>query len=207
MSSKPRPRCSAMPSDTSRASTIMPAQVASVGNPPSIAARSGPDKPTRSMSIVIVVLSPPGKTMPSRPTRSGADLTMRVFTPHASSARKCSAKAPCSASTPITAREPPRDEGIRRRSGSVPDLPASGSEQLFLRDGGNLEPMHRLPQAGGDVGQHFRLVEVGGGGHDRLGHLQRLLRLEDARADEDTVDPELHHQGGVGWGRDPAGRE
>src|ERR1700686_232945 len=73
-------------------------------------------------------------------------------------------------------------------------LPASGSEQLFLRDGENLETVHRLPEAGGDFGQNLWLVEVGGRGNDCFGHLQGLLRLEDARADEDSIHPKLHHQ-------------
>jgi hypothetical protein len=46
------------------------------------------------MSMVIVVLSPPGRTMPSSPSRSLIDRTILVFAPDASRARMCSAKAP-----------------------------------------------------------------------------------------------------------------
>src|ERR1700704_2863832 len=144
----------------------MPAQVASVGRPPSIAARSGPRSPTRSISIVIVVLSPPGRTMPSRPSRSSAERTTRVLAPLASRARTCSANAPCIARTPMRA--------LRSSLGGR-GLPASGSEQLFLGDGGNIEPVHRLPQAGGDLGQDLWLVEVGGRSNYRLGTLQGVL--------------------------------
>src|SRR5260370_109498 len=70
MSSRPRPLWPAIPSVTSRASTIMPAHVASVGRPPAMALRKGSSTPTRSISVVIVVLSPPGRTRPARSPRS-----------------------------------------------------------------------------------------------------------------------------------------
>src|SRR3984893_15073113 len=145
----------------------MPAHVASVGKPPSMASRSGPRRPTRSMSIVIVVLSPPGRTMPSSPLRSSAIRTTRALAPQASRARMCSANAPCIARTPMRAAP--------SRFGDRPGLPASGSEQLVFGDGGNLEPVHRLPQPGGDLGEYVRFVEVGGRCHDRLGTLQGVL--------------------------------
>src|SRR5258706_540386 len=92
------------------------------------------------------------------------------FTPAASSALTCSANAPCIARTPI--KGAPAERARR--------LPASGSEQLFLWDGRNLEPGHRLSQSRGDLREHFGLVEVGRRGHDRLGALQGVLGLEDA---------------------------
>src|SRR5260370_16722742 len=190
MSSRPMPRWPFMPSVTSRASTIMPAHVASVGSPPAIALRSGSSRPTRSISMVIVVLSPPGSTRPSRPSRSSRLFTSRVSAPHASSARWCSANAPCIARTPIKERFRPGAEL----------LPASGSEQLVLRDGGDLEPAHRLPQSRGNLREDLGLVEVGGGRDDRLGHLQRVLGLEDAGADKDAIAAELHHQRGLAGG-------
>src|SRR5713226_2228990 len=186
MSSRPRPRWPAIPSVTSRASTIMPAHVASVGRPPAMALRNGSSRPTRSISIVIVVLSPPGRTRPSRSRRSSGVFTSRVLAPEASSALTCSANAPCSARTPI--------KGAPLRPGDARRLPASGSEQLVLRDGGDLEPRHRLPETGGNLRQHLGLVEIRCGRHDRFGTLQGVLRLEDARADEQAVDTELHHQ-------------
>src|SRR5438445_511928 len=184
MSSRPMPCWSTIPSLTSRASTIMPAQVASVGRPLAMAARSGSSRPTRSSSIVIVVLSPPGSTMPSRPSRSSLVLTRRVLAPTAPSAWTCSANAPCIARTPITGAL----VACARR------LPASGSEQLFLRDGWDLEPGHRLSQSRGDLREDVGLVEIRRGRDDRLGALQGVLGLEDARAHEQAVDAELHHQ-------------
>src|SRR5215472_2589071 len=194
MSSKPSPCWPAMPSVTSRASTIIPAQVANVASPPSIASRSGSSRPTRSISIVIVVLSPPGRTMPSSPSRSSRERTNRVRAPTASSALMCSANAPCIARTPM-------------RGLFLPVLPASGSEQLFLGDRRDLETAHGLAQSRGDLGDDLRLVEVRRRRDDRLGTLQGVLGLEDAGADEEAVNAQLHHQRGVGRGGDAAGGE
>src|SRR5258706_3123642 len=201
------PLWSSMPSMTSRASTIMPAHVASVGSPLAIAARSGSSRPTRSISIVIVVLRPPGRTMPSRPWRSVVVLTRRVFAPTASSALTCSANAPCIARTPIKGAR--ADRGLLECAPCArpAGLPASGSEQLFLWDGWNLEPGHRLSQSRGDLREHFGLVEIRRRGHDRLGALQGVLGLEDARADEEPIDPELHHERRVRRRRDASGGE
>src|SRR5712691_8765438 len=110
--------------------------------------------------MVMVVLSPPGSTRPSSPSRSSEAFTSLVLAPHASSARTCSAKSPCIARTPMRGALAP----VRARR-----LPASGSEQLFLRDGGDLEPGHRLPQSRRNLCKYLGLVEVSGGRHDRLG--------------------------------------
>src|ERR1700704_5830462 len=147
------------------------------------------------MSMVIVVLSPPGSTMPSRPSRSSLVLTRRVRAPAFSRARMCSAKAPCIARTPMRATLP--------RLGA--ELPASGSEQLFLGDGGDLYAIHRLPQSRGHLGQALWLVEVGGGRDDCLGTLQGVLGLEDAGSDKDSIDAQLHHQRRIGRRGDAAG--
>src|SRR6266550_77930 len=114
------------------------------------------------------VISRAKSTMPSSSSRSPRARTRRVRAPAASSARMCSSKAPCIARTPMSGLLLPLE------------LPASGSEQLVLRDGANLEAVHGLAQPGRDLGQHFRLVEVGGRRDDRLGTLQRVLGLEDA---------------------------
>src|SRR5213080_716733 len=144
-----------MPSVMSLARTIKPAHLAKVARPLWIALR------TRSMSMVMVVLSPPGSTMPSRPLRSSRVRTRRVRAPTASSACTCSAKAPCIARTPM--------RGVLLRLGA--ELPASGSEQLVLRDGRDLEAVHRFAQPRGDFGQDLWLVVVGGRGNDRPGTL------------------------------------
>src|SRR4030081_1332121 len=122
------------------------------------------------MSIVMVVLSPPGRTMPSSPSRSSRVRTNRVRAPDFSRARTCSAKAPCIARTPMRGfllrdlptcvRFTPRTLRLRREFEGAPvcarraaELPAPSSEQLFLGDGGDLKAVHRLPESGGDFGQ------------------------------------------------------
>src|SRR6266516_2468285 len=110
-------------------------------------------------------------------------------------ARTCSAKAPCIARTPM--------RGNLLRLGA--ELPASGSEQLVLRDGRDLEAAHGLSKTGRYLGDDLRPVVVRRRGDDRLGTLQGVLGLEDARTDEDAVDAELHHQRGVGRSGDAAG--
>src|SRR2546425_311724 len=102
MSRRPRPCWPGIPSVMSRASKIMPAHVASVASPARIASRTDSSMPARSSSIAIVVLSPPGSTMPSSPSRSSFVLTSLVRAPAVSSALTCSAKAPCIARTPIS---------------------------------------------------------------------------------------------------------
>src|SRR5260370_13465044 len=160
-----------MPSTTWGESRMGPAHVANVASPRPIASRSGSRRPVRSINIVMVVLSPPGSTMPSSPSRSSVVRTSRVRAPAFSSARTCSANAPCIARTPM--------RGLFVFLEADADLPASGSEQLFLGDGGDLEPVHRLPQAGGHLGQCLRLVVVPGGRDDRLGTLPAVLGPED----------------------------
>src|SRR5450759_2974574 len=120
------------------------------------------------MSIAIVVLSPPGSTMPSSPSRSSRVRTSRVRAPDFSRARMCSAKEPCIARTPMRGRLLPVGA----------ELPASGIEQLVLGDDGDLETIHRRPQSCGHLGQTLWLVVIGGGRDDRFGTLQGVLGLE-----------------------------
>src|ERR1700736_3667719 len=176
-----RPRCSGRPSVMRSASTIMPAQVPSAGRPRARASRTAPARPILSISMVIVVLSPPGMTSPSRPSRSSGNRTKRVRAPASSKALTCSRKSPCRAITPMSGR-------------SLICLPTATGEQLLPGDRRELDATHRLAQTGRYLGQDLRLVVIGGGGDDRLGHPQRVLGLEDAGADEVAVAAELHHQ-------------
>ena len=65
------------------ASKMAPAQVPMTGSSPRPAASTtGCNNPNRSMSIPIVVLSPPGTTSPSRPRSSSGRRTGRLSTPH-----------------------------------------------------------------------------------------------------------------------------
>src|ERR1700680_3645725 len=115
------------------------------------------------MSIVIVVLSPPGSTMPSSPSRSSRVRTRRVRAPDSSRARMCSAKAPCIARTPMKGRRARAGRNFKLMLRLGAELTASSSEQLVLGDGGDLETVHRLPQTRGHLGQALRLVVVSGG--------------------------------------------
>src|SRR6202035_3289403 len=66
---------------------------------------------------------------------------------------------------------------------------------------------HGGTQPGADVGDDVGLVEVGGGGDDRLGETQRVVALENAAAHEVAVAAQLHHQRGIRRCGDAAGRE
>src|SRR4030088_2215250 len=118
----------------------------------------------------MVVLSPPGRTMPSRPSRSSRVRTSRARAPQATRVLTCSANAPCIARTPINGLE----SAPCARATRVWRLPASGSEQLVLWNGRDLDAAHRLAKVSRHLGQHIRLVEVRRGGDDRLRALQRV---------------------------------
>ena len=69
-----KPRCSA-------SQTIIPAQVPRIGRPASWWARIAGSSPADSIPLPIVVLSPPGMTRPSRPSRSAGVRTSRGSAP------------------------------------------------------------------------------------------------------------------------------
>src|SRR3984893_16798151 len=190
---------SARPSRTSSASRMTPAQVARAGRPPPSSRARSCLSPNLRRSLSMVVLSPPGRTMPSRPASSSALRTGNASAPRRVSAWMCSRKAPWRARTPILGAL----TGARRRG----ELPTARGEQLLLEDGADLQALHGRAQSLAGLEDLLRLVEVGGGGDDRPGHLQRLFGLEDARADEVAVAAELHHQGRVGRSGDTAGGE
>ena len=62
------PRCSS-------SQTIIPAQVPRIGRPASWWARIAGSSPAAAIPFAIVVLSPPGMTRPSRPSRSSGTRT------------------------------------------------------------------------------------------------------------------------------------
>ena len=69
------------------------------------------------------------------------------------------------------------------------------------------EADHRLAEAGRDARDRRRVVVVGARRHHRARARRRVLALEDARADEDAVDAELHQHRDVGGGGEAAGGE
>uniref|UniRef100_J3NAJ0 Uncharacterized protein n=1 Tax=Oryza brachyantha TaxID=4533 RepID=J3NAJ0_ORYBR len=72
---------------------------------------------------------------------------------------------------------------------------------------GEVDADHGLPEPGADVGEDLRIAVVGDGLNDGTGAPRGVAALEDAGADEDTVAAQLHHEGGIGGGGHPAGRE
>ena len=66
---------------------------------------------------------------------------------------------------------------------------------------------HGGSEAGADLHEDLGVLVVRGGPDDGPGPGLGVLRLEDARPDEDAVHAELHHEGGVGGGGDATGSE
>ena len=91
---------SGLPSSTSFARRIIPAQVPRTGSPSAKSSDKGSKVLLDSKSIEIVVDSPPGITIASRPSRSSGNLTWRTVVPSLPNASVCSLEAPCNAKTP-----------------------------------------------------------------------------------------------------------
>src|SRR6202171_4107912 len=175
------------------------AQVARAGRPPPSSRARSCLSPNLRRSLSMVVLSPPGRTMPSRPASSSALRTGNASAPRRVSAWLCSRKAPGRPRTPVL--------GALTGAGRRGELPTARGEQLLLEDAADLQALHGRAQSLADLEDLLRLVEVGGGGDDRPGHLERLFGLENARANEIAVTAELHHQGRVSGRSDAAGGE
>src|SRR6478735_34685 len=175
---------SGRPSRTSRASTIAPAQVPSTASPPAMASASGARSPDVSRRRCIVVDSPPGSTIASRPLIASGVRTSTVSTPSASRTSPCSRNAPWSASTPafIAASARSLPTPLRELDVELVDLGA--------RHRGAEPPRHLRDDAGVGV--------VRGRLDDGLRHHLGLLALEDAGADEHRLRAELHHERRVG---------
>ena len=94
-------RIGSSPPAISRARTIIPAHVPKIGAPPAASSRIGWRMPQRSISLRIVVLSPPGRMSPAISSRSAGRRTGTPSTPMAPSVMRCSLKAPWRARTPI----------------------------------------------------------------------------------------------------------
>src|SRR3990172_2537017 len=124
------------------------------------------------------------------------------------------ARSSCAAisASSVTARSLRR---IRVRSSIIPTAsgrlavrsPPAYGKALGLREIGDADADHRFAETLADLRQDFRVVEVGGGFDDRLGPARRIARLEDSRADENAIDPELHHQGRIGRSGEASGGE
>src|SRR5688500_10672955 len=134
-----------------------------------------------SIPFMIVVLSPPGITSPSRPARPAASRTSPAWAPSSRSIRVCASKSPWMASTPT------------RRG---PALSGTAVLEERVRGGklGDLEAGHRLAELGRGGGDPLGVVEVRSGLDDRLRAPLRVGALEDPGADEVALGAELHHQ-------------
>src|SRR5207245_1161366 len=144
-------------------------------------------RPYRTISLPIVVDSPPGRMSPSTPARSPGSRTSTSATPRRRRMARCSITSPWTASTPIFTTR----------------LHSSSLQQFALGQLSDIEAPHRLADALGDPRDHVRIVIVRGRLDDRLGALGRVLGLEDAGADEVPIAAELHHHRGVRRGGEP----
>src|SRR5687767_6138409 len=132
----------------------------------------------------MVVLSPPGRMSPLTPSRSAGSRTRTPLTPIERSVSRCSRNAPWRARTPILM-------GARSRAAWWAALPAANGEPLLVRDLLERDTSHRGSKALGDLGDLLGIIEECGGLDDGVRHPGRILRLEDARADEDPLGAKL----------------
>src|ERR671917_1553286 len=158
--------------------------------------------PEETIILPIVVDSPPGTMIPARPSRSSTARTSTGSTPRPRRISACSLKSPCRARTPIFF-------GISssRAAPFVSPLPATGREPLSFCQVVHLPANHRHAETPARLGHGLRLLEVGRRLHDGPRSEGRVLTLEDTATDENTIGPELHHQGRVRRGGYAAGRE
>jgi len=85
------------------------------------------------------------------------------------------------------------------------NLPTAGGEELLLGDVRDVDTDHGLSEILGDLSKDLGVLVVGDGLDNGTGTLGWVTRLEDARADKDTVASELHHQGSISRGSNTTG--
>src|SRR5438876_12349489 len=120
------------------------------------------------MPFVIVVLSPPGITSPSSPSRCEGRRTSTGSQPSAERERPCASNPPCTANTPIrgcaSAIAP-----LAVCGGFGSSLPATVLEEFSLVQLLDVEPRHRLAQRLRGGCDRLRVAEVGRRLDDRAG--------------------------------------
>src|SRR5712692_12113276 len=72
-----------------------------------------------------------------------------------------------------------------------PALPAAGLQQFLFVELADVNALHGLTQLPGGFEHRLGVVEMGGGLDDGLGALFRIARLEDARADKNSLGTEM----------------
>src|SRR5271156_4671904 len=149
---------------------MAPAQVPKIA-PPSVANfRSGWNSPSSWRNFSWVVLSPPGRTRPSKPSSAAAVRTSLVSTPSESSMVRWASKSPWTASTPIFIR---------------PRLPAARLEQFLFVELADIDAAHGFAELFGGFEYGLGVLVVCGGLDDGASAHGGIRGLEDSRADED----------------------
>src|SRR5918995_1781056 len=152
-------------------------------------------RPEETIIFPIVVDSPPGTMIPTRPSRSSTDRTSTGSTPRPRRISACSLKSPWSASTPTRFGPSPS-----RTAPFVSPLPATGREPLSFREVPHLPADHRLAETPAGLRDGLRVLEVGRRGHDGPRPHGRVPAFEDAAADDRAhVAHGLDHVTGAGF--------
>src|SRR5437899_10174731 len=115
--------------------------------------------PELAMSERCTLLTPPGKTRPSIPTKSSAVRRYVVSCPSRANGRWWSAKAPWSAKIPMRTML----------------LPTSRSESLIVAHAARCDAEHGLAETGADLRQLLGILPVRGGCDDRACAPRRVL--------------------------------
>ena len=165
------------------------------GNASAIRSPERLESARRSASRPMVVDSPPGMTR-ARCRRVRPGVRTRRLAPSARDhGRRVRESHP-------EGREPDSQAHVTSLSGRPVD-PASAPRSIVSMS----MPTIGLSEIARDLGDHRGVLVVGGGFDDRLGPSGRVAALEDSGADEHSVAPELHHEGGIGRRGDATGGE
>src|SRR4051812_38268670 len=187
----------------------MPAHVPRIGRPCSACSVIAGSRPSRSIAFVIVVLSPPGITSPSRSTSPCGVRTSTGSAPSEASISACAAKSPWLASTPMRNRVGPPLSGGNAPEGATKGVlgPALLQQLALGREPRDIVAAHGLTKLDRGAGDALRILEVGRCLDDSPGATVGILRLEDPGTDEVALGAQLHHERRVGRRRDAAGAE
>src|ERR687896_397768 len=79
-------------------------------------------------------------------------------------------------------------------------LKTPGGQQLLLGYAAGADAHHCLAQVLGDFGDNLGVIVMSDGLDDSVSAPGRVAGLENARANEYAIGPQLHHQSSVGWG-------
>lgn len=77
-------------------------------------------------------------------------------------------------------------------------LPATASKLVTLRHLANIDTNHSLTETHADLSKNLGVLVVSNGLDNSTGTLLSIARLEDTRANEDTIAAQLHHKRRIG---------